>query len=340
MRRKDIKKTALERQTSQLLRLDQVMTNRSPGLEPGVLNNYTRVEDSTLGRGSQSSSVKLYRNADNTERFAIKAFHQVRQGSQRPGASDGLSLRASKSERENVLQEADIMRRLNHPNITGIVELIDDCYGDTHEDTQNDAMYIVMEHVGGGSVQTFLEKNAPLDENLVWRVARDTLAGLIYLHEAGIMHLDIKPENLLFTANNEVIKICDFGTSTLSSSIKQAKRGTQLFRAPELPAGFPGSFEAGKAADAWSLGATLYYMATYQRIHNESVDVYQALKNDPVQLGAESHTGLSAELLQFLALLLDHNPETRGLLPQAAQHPWILQSESQIDGEPAAAEVI
>ena len=146
MRRKDIKKTALERQTSQLLRLDQVMTNRSPGLEPGVLNNYTRVEDSTLGRGSQSSSVKLYRNADNTERFAIKAFHQVRQGSQRPGASDGLSLRASKSERENVLQEADIMRRLNHPNITGIVELIDDCYGDTHEDTQNDAMYIVRQH--------------------------------------------------------------------------------------------------------------------------------------------------------------------------------------------------
>ena len=99
-----------------------------------------------------------------------------------------------------------------------------------------------------------------------------------------------------------------------------------MFRAPELPAGFPGSFEAGKAADAWSLGATLYYMATYQRIHNESVDVYQALKNDPVraclpsqvlsggvwkvQLGAESHTGLSAELLQFLALLLDHNPES------------------------------
>ena len=96
-----------------------------------------------------------------------------------------------------------------------------------------------MEHVGGGSVQTFLEKNAPLDEKLIWRVARDTLAGLIYLHEAGIMHLDvpapatcrssltivvqIKPENLLFTANNEVIKICDFGTSTLSSSIKQAK---------------------------------------------------------------------------------------------------------------------
>ena len=104
------------------------------------------------------------------------------------------------------------------------------------------------------------------------------------------------------------------------------RRGTQLFRAPELPAGFPGSFEAGKAADAWSLGASLYYMATYQRIHNESVDVYQALKNDPVgvclqslalsggawkvQLGAESLTGLSAELLQFLALLLDHNPES------------------------------
>ena len=48
-----------------------------------------------------------------------------------------------------------------------------------------------MEHVGGGSVQTFLEKNAPLDEKLIWRVARDTLAGLIYLHEAGIMHLDV-----------------------------------------------------------------------------------------------------------------------------------------------------
>jgi len=341
MRRKDMKKTKLERQISGVLRTaDGFMANRSPGAQSGVLNSYTRVEASAVvGRGSQSSSVKLYHNADNTKLFAIKAFHQVRQGSQRPAASDTLSLRPTHSEREHVLREADIMRNLNHPNIVQIVELIDDCYGDTHEDTENDAMYIVMEYLDGGSVQSFLEKNAPIDEHLILSVARDTLAGLNYLHDAGIVHLDIKPENLLFSANREVTKICDFGTSTLSSSINHAKKGTVLFSAPELHQGFPDTFEAGKAADVWSLGASLYYMATLLRVHNEPKHVYKALKQDPVQLDATALTGISVELLQFLAMLLDHNPETRILLHKASEHPWVCHGGQRGAADSAAPEV-
>ena len=121
------------------------MHNRSPGAEHGVLNEYVRVEseDAVVGRGSQSSSVRLYRSTKDNRLYAIKAFHQVRQGSKRPGAKDGLSLRPTHSEREEVLREADIMRRLEHPNIVRIEELIDDCYGDTHTTTENDAMYLV-----------------------------------------------------------------------------------------------------------------------------------------------------------------------------------------------------
>eukprot|EP00658_Telonema_sp_P-2_P067151 TRINITY_DN5608_c0_g1_i5.p1 TRINITY_DN5608_c0_g1~~TRINITY_DN5608_c0_g1_i5.p1 ORF type:complete len:311 (-),score=90.25 TRINITY_DN5608_c0_g1_i5:117-1049(-) len=290
--RKEVAKTALERQTSKVLREQDFLTNRSSTTEHGVLNEYVRIEDAdVVGRGSQSSSVKLYRSTKDGLLYAIKAFHQVRQGSKRQGAKDSLSLRPTHSEREEVLREADIMRRLEHPNIVRIAELIDDCYGDSHTDTDNDAMYLVMDFVEGGSWQTTLEAGAPLAEPLLQQCMRDTIRGLAYLHDAGIIHMDIKPANLLVAAADCTTKICDFGTSTLSSSIDNAKRGTTLFSAPELStggSGFPSSFEEGKAADVWSLGATLYFMATLGQVHTKPCLLYTsdaADEEDSVDLG-------------------------------------------------------
>lgn len=338
--RKDVAKTALERQTSKVLREEEFLTNRSPSTQHGVLNEYVRVEDAEIvGRGSQSSSVKLYRSTKNLKLYAIKAFHQVRQGSKRPGAKDTLSLRPTHSEREEVLREADIMRRLQHPNIVRIEELIDDCYGDTHTDTENDAMYLVMDYVEGGSLQTHLEQNAPLSEELLKRCMADTVRGLMYLHDARIIHMDIKPANILFAADHSCAKICDFGTSTLSSSVSNAKKGTALFRAPELHrGGYPEDFAAGIAADVWSLGSTLYYLATFGRVHSSPDHVFKALTVDPVGLDSES-MGLSPQLCDLLQMLLAHSPEARASLEQAADHPWLVDTPPSLSvSGPAPAE--
>jgi len=328
--RKDVAKTALERQTSKMLREEDFLTNRS-STQHGVLNEYVRVEHAQIvGRGSQSSSVKLYRSTKDLKLYAIKAFHQVRQGSKRPGKKDSLSLRATHSEREEVLREADIMRRLEHPHIVRIAELIDDCYGDTHTDTENDAMYLVMDYIKGCSLQSLLEESSPLPEDKLSLCMKDTISGLIYLHDCGIIHMDVKPANILFASDGSGCKLCDFGTSTFSASIDNAKRGTTLFRAPELGTGvgFPSDFTRGKAADVWSLGSTLYYLATLSRVHHSSHQVFHALSIDPVVLSPDM--GLSAGLCNMLESLLEFDPEQRVELPYAMLHQWLSHSDEPV----------
>jgi len=94
------------------------------------------------------------------------------------------------------------MKKLKHPNVVKLVEVID------QED--DDAIYLVMEYAGKHSLQAKMKKSK-IPTVYIWNYFRDALRGLLYCHEeAGVVHRDIKPENLLITKDNR-IKIADFG---------------------------------------------------------------------------------------------------------------------------------
>lgn len=94
------------------------------------------------------------------------------------------------------------MKKLKHPNVVKLVEVID------QED--DDAIYLVMEYAGKHSLQAKMKKSK-IPAVYIWNYFRDALRGLLYCHEeAGVVHRDIKPENLLITKENR-IKIADFG---------------------------------------------------------------------------------------------------------------------------------
>ncbi len=100
------------------------------------------------------------------------------------------------------------MKKLNHPNLVKIYEVIDD--------PNNDKSYMIIDYVNNGSVlgeQDAEAKCDPMtDHSLIRQYIRHMILGLDYLHSNDIIHGDIKPENLLLSSTNE-LKIGDFGVS-------------------------------------------------------------------------------------------------------------------------------
>jgi len=197
-------------------------------------------------------------------------------------------------------------------------------------------MHIVMEYIEGCSLQEKLEKESPLPEADVQRWFAHAARGMEYLHsqDPPVLHLDMKPANLLLCSKTGEVKICDFGTSTFATSLDQAKRGTPLFSAPELQRsrGLPKSTDAGMEADVWSLGATLFYLIFWKRPFadipggKKGLDqVHEALRSTPVTVPAEVET-LSAGLREILVLMLNNDAEHRALMADIIQHPWVAKT--------------
>jgi serine/threonine protein kinase len=123
-------------------------------------------------------------------------------------------------------------------------------------------VWIVMDFASGGSVRTLMKslKGGILEERWIVVIVRETLIALSYLHKSNVIHRDIKTANILIESTGKVV-LCDFGVSALLSS-SHSKRttfiGTPHYMAPEVLT----SSSYDSKADIWSLGITLYEMAT------------------------------------------------------------------------------
>lgn len=146
------------------------------------------------------------------------------------------------------LLEATIMRSYNHPNIMNCVDII----------TRPDAMYIFMD-MAETDMLTYIRKNT-LTEDQLRSVSHQCVHGLSALHQQGIIHCDIKPNNiLLFPGMN--VKIADFSLSSLKISEVDSFRSNICathYRPPEVLA----KKSWNEAVDIWSLGCTFYELAT------------------------------------------------------------------------------
>jgi len=153
-----------------------------------------------------------------------------------------------------------------HPNIVNLIEIID----------TDDTLALVMEFVSRGRLIEWVpddgvfrpskwvpQKNGFVDEEVVRQCIRDVARGLKHLHDKGIMHRDIKPQNILIGADNSA-KILDFGVSHVMSDPSdsdhvKATEGTFHFMAPEECDPDSSTFGA-KAIDVWALGVTMFCM--------------------------------------------------------------------------------
>jgi serine/threonine-protein kinase len=156
--------------------------------------------------------------------------------------------------RTRFLREAKLAARLSHPNIVRVYDA-----GEDHESRP----FIVMEYVEGKTLAEVLGERGRLPEGEALELAVQACAGLEHAHAAGLVHRDVKPQNLLLTRGGAV-KLSDFGIARAAESTRLTEAGTVLgtaaYLAPEQAAGE----DVGSAADLYSLGAVLYELLAGQ----------------------------------------------------------------------------
>jgi len=160
---------------------------------------------------------------------------------------------------ENFQNEAVAIDRVRHPNIISRLG-----HG-TARDLQGTVFhYLVLEYLAGGDLQMMLRRE-PLPIQLALNYIEQVCAGLGYAHSQGIIHRDIKPQNILLTADHSTAKIADFGVARFSIADSPITRvGTNIYAPPEhspLNLG-RGTERLTAAADIYSLAKTVYTLLT------------------------------------------------------------------------------
>src|SRR5450432_1541509 len=141
--------------------------------------------------------------------------------------------------------EVKLARRVTHRNIARTFEL-----GHSQGVT-----YCTMELVDGESLHERLVNGPPLQVSEAALIAREVCAGLAAAHAAGVIHRDIKPDNILLATDGRVV-LADFGVAAITVSASGDPSGTPAYMAPEQALGAPPS----PAGDVYALGVVLYEM--------------------------------------------------------------------------------
>jgi len=164
--------------------------------------------------------------------------------------ADNLS--HDRSFRDRFLREAQLAARLSHPRLVRVYDFGHDPDG---------RPFIVMEYVEGGSLAETLARDGVLSPARVVAVARDCCSGLAYAHAAGLVHRDLKPQNLLLDLDGRV-KIADFGIARSLDGTSLTLTGSVLGTAGYLAPEQAGGAQVSAAADIYGLGVTLHQLAT------------------------------------------------------------------------------
>lgn len=252
------------------------------------LDRYELLEE--LVRGPVHSVFRA-RRLDNGEPVAVKVLRRRSPDSSAP---------------ERLGREWEIIRSLEHPHIVRAVD-----FG-----SEADTLSLVIEYLRGPALDRYVRESGPLPFATAADFICQAAEALAYAHAHGVVHRDVKPSNLLLTADG-TIKVIDFGVahaedeeSSLTLIHGEALIGTADYMAPEQSVN-PHSVD--DRADVYSLGCTLYYLLTGQAPYPNGSLVSRLLqhRNDPPPLVDLHRRDVPAELAVICERMMAKNPGER-----------------------------
>ncbi|CAJ1988657.1 NIMA-related kinase / NRKC [Leishmania donovani] len=261
------------------------------------MEKYTQLK--VLGKGSFGSAWLIQRNADRAQ-FVAK---EVRLGGLKP------------AERESAQKEIDMLRTLNHPNITRYVDHFE----------HKGSLFIVMEYANGGDLYMRIKQQQGqlFSEKGILQCFSQICLALSYMHERRILHRDLKTQNVFLTKDG-VVKVGDFGISTVLRNTYELKHticGTPYYFSPELCLNKP----YNNKSDVWALGCILYEMTTLNHAFdgsNMKALVQKILKGvyPPI------HPMYSSNLSRLISSMLQIDPHKRPNVSQVLDLSFIREA--------------
>ena len=208
--------------------------------------------------------------------------------------------------RRRMVREGNLLARLQHPGLTRLLDM----------DAEGERPYIEMEYVDGPRLSTLIRRRGPMHPRDVLMLGRQLAATLRFLHGEGVLHLDVKPSNIMVGPRPRLIDL------SVARTVGRAARingyvGTDAYMSPEQadPGRWP---TVGPKADTWGLGATLYYAVAGRTPHSRGrhaaagSERFPQLVEAPGPLEPGRH---AAGLVELIRDALRPSPEDR---PSAA----------------------
>jgi serine/threonine protein kinase len=265
-----------------------------------IKNESSKYNTSELGKGSYGT-VKKVKDKHTGKVYAMKIMNKK-------------SI-FEYSTKENLKREISIQRGISHPHVVKLFTYFED----------NENVYLILEFAENGSLFQYLRKRKMFSENEAFVYFFQTCLGIDYLHKRNVIHRDLKPENLLLDEEGN-IKLCDFGWSAESLTIRQTFCGTIDYMAPEMIKNHPHD----NRLDIWCLGILLYEMLHGYAPFKGRTD-QEKCSNISMNKPIEFDPSLSPEVVDLIKKILQPVPINRISMLNIFKHPWMKKSEKIYD---------
>ncbi|KAG9271439.1 myosin light chain kinase, smooth muscle isoform X2 [Astyanax mexicanus] len=236
----------------------------------------------------------------------------------------------SAKEKDNVRQEIGIMNDLHHPKL---VQCVDAFEGKTD-------IVMVLEMISGGELfERIIDEDFELTEREVIKYMLQIVDGVSFIHKKGIVHLDLKPENIMcVNKTGSKIKLIDFG---LARRLENAGSLKVLFGTPEFVAPEVINYEAiSYPTDMWSIGVICYILVSGLSpfMGDNDNETLSNVTSATWDFEDEAFDEISDEAKDFISNLLKKDMTARLTCEQCFQHPWLKQDTSNMEAKKLSKE--
>mmetsp|Transcript_75791 Transcript_75791/g.148780 ORF Transcript_75791/g.148780 Transcript_75791/m.148780 type:complete len:379 (+) Transcript_75791:44-1180(+) len=222
---------------------------------------------------------------------------------------------------ESLRQEVAILGKLNHPNITRLVDFFE----------EEQYYYVVLEYLDGGELFDRIVKKTYYSEKEARDLVFTVLKAIKYCHDQNIVHRDLKPENLLLASKNDDsnIKLADFGFAIYAEGLSITSQcGTPGYIAPEILKSKP----YGKPADMWSFGVILYILlGGYPPFHDDNQrTLFRKICKGDYTFHPDYWSAVSDDAKDLIKKLLTVDHTKRLTVTEAIAHPWLGKTPEEL----------